>query len=98
MTPALSLEDTASADDSALVVDLDAVDRPLVVPAFALSELLPDFASDTDSSFAFVRARPRRLLGSALVMGYFLALLQKSASVTIACGQSQRPTHSEAAR
>ncbi|MEO1144398.1 MAG: hypothetical protein AAFY26_02205 [Cyanobacteria bacterium J06638_22] len=86
MAPALSLEDTASAEVSDLGLDLDAVDRPLVVPVFALSELLPDFASDTDSSFAVVRVRTRRLLGSALVMGYFLALLQTSASVAIACG------------
>lgn len=68
MAPELSPEDTASADVSDLAVDLDAVDRDRVVPAFVLSELLPDFASDTDSSFAVVRVRSRRLLGSALVM------------------------------
>ena len=69
IAPESLLEDTASAEVSDLAADLDEADRDRVDPVFALSELLPDFASDTDSSFAVVRVRTRRLLGSALVMG-----------------------------
>jgi len=82
-----SPEDTASAELPDFEADLDAVALLSVASVFVLSELVSDFASATDSSFfAVVRVRPRRLLGSALVMRHFLALFQQSASVATACG------------